>query len=164
MKDLFGFDIPESPPEDDYQTYINSARWKRIRAAKLEQAGYQCDTCGISKFSVTLEVHHLTYDNLGRERMDELQVLCPECHTTADEERKTTEEIRRKSEKLSGSLYRGFAEWLFTNVPRNRAVNSIFANQSKKKFLVMLKNKSGNSYKLDLTLLGYRDENPEWRP
>ena len=131
---------------------------------KLEQAGYQCEACGISKFSVTLEVHHLTYENLGHEHMDELQVLCPECHATADEERKTVEDIRRRSEKLSGSLYKGFAEWLGHNCPKDKRVNSSFANLSKIKFLSFLKNKIVNSYKLDLTLLGYRDENPEWRP
>jgi len=30
-----------------------------------------------------LEVHHLTYDRLGDERMDDLEVLCPDCHRKA---------------------------------------------------------------------------------
>jgi len=71
-------DIDIHSPE--YKRHIASANWKKTRDQKLAEAHYRCEKCGISKWSKPLEVHHLTYDRLGRERLSDLQVLCAECH------------------------------------------------------------------------------------
>lgn len=89
MKDLFGLEIAEPTSEEEYQAYINSPKWKRIRAQKLEEAGYHCQKCDLSKFSVALEVHHLHYDTLGHEGMEDLKVLCPTCHEAAQQQMTT---------------------------------------------------------------------------
>ena len=34
-----------------------------------------------------LELHHKTYERLGRERIDDLELLCSSCHKEADRER-----------------------------------------------------------------------------
>lgn len=39
--------------------------------------------CGFQFF----ELHHKTYERLGRERDDDLEVLCKPCHERADEQR-----------------------------------------------------------------------------
>ena len=39
-----------------------------------------------------MEVHHKTYERLGKERRSDLEVLCPRCHRIADRER----ELQRK--------------------------------------------------------------------
>lgn len=71
----------------DYSEYINSATWKQVRAAAIERAQYRCEVCGMSKWSVKLEVHHKTYDRFKRELPTDLQVLCPDCHKVEDEKR-----------------------------------------------------------------------------
>lgn len=65
---------------DEYQKYINSAQWKRLRKYAIEQAGGVCQQCGVTKYSRALEVHHLTYERLGKERLSDLKVLCDICH------------------------------------------------------------------------------------
>lgn len=60
-----------------YLTYIKSSAWRTRRQRALARAGYRCQVC--SK-SARLQVHHNTYENLGRERDADLTVLCWECH------------------------------------------------------------------------------------
>jgi hypothetical protein len=43
----------------------------------LRLAHYRCERCGAKR---TLEVHHRTYERLGRERDADLEVLCGDCH------------------------------------------------------------------------------------
>ncbi len=108
MINLFGEPIEEKSPEDKYDEYINSAAWKRKRLARLEVSGYKCENCGISKFSARLEVHHKSYDNFGHESIEELIVLCPECHADADEQR----EIERENDRADSALIKGFENWM----------------------------------------------------
>ena len=61
----------------NYKEYINSEAWAQIRWCKLREVGYKCEECG-RKWE--LDVHHLTYERLGNERMDDLIVLCVRCH------------------------------------------------------------------------------------
>jgi hypothetical protein len=62
----------------DYKIYIQSEEWNRIRKLKIAQANYTCERC--NKKNVRLEVHHLTYDNLGHENMEDLIAVCRKCH------------------------------------------------------------------------------------
>ena len=61
----------------DYHAYIHSPAWGRKRQRKFGQVGRRCEKCGRDS---DLQVHHLTYVRLGRERMGDLQVLCRGCH------------------------------------------------------------------------------------
>ena len=61
-----------------YRAYLRTPHWKTVRSRKLNQAGYRCERCGDAKGK--LEVHHVTYANLGREKMGDLAVLCRNCH------------------------------------------------------------------------------------
>lgn len=154
MKDLFGNEY-EEPGE--YEIYLASRKWADMRHMKLMAAGFVCERCGISNHSVDLQVHHLTYERLGRERMTDLQVLCPECHVGADVERV----VQRKEAKKKGALVQGFKNFLERG-SSNMSLSELC--RSKRKFLTMLKEKSGNSYSLDLGLLGFNDPDPEWKP
>lgn len=60
-----------------YRAYIASPKWAWKRWAKLQQVGGKCEMCGTRD---ELEVHHKTYERFGRERGEDLQVLCAICH------------------------------------------------------------------------------------
>ena len=59
---------------------MQSPEWDRLRTQKLQESGYRCLDCGGSE---RLEVHHLTYERFGHERLTDLQVLCHVCHAEA---------------------------------------------------------------------------------
>lgn len=61
----------------DYQKYIASPEWKKKRDERIKLDNNQCQICG-SK--TKLEVHHLTYDRVFQEDMDDLITLCDRCH------------------------------------------------------------------------------------
>lgn len=67
----------------DYNNYIKSDKWHWIREEKFKKAGYKCEICGAVK---NLDVHHVTYKRLGREKMSDLAVLCRKCHKTLHRE------------------------------------------------------------------------------
>lgn len=77
-----------------YRTWINSDDWKRIRKKKLIEEALQCEICGSAK---NLAVHHITYEHLLEEdkHMDDLIVLCKNCHEKAHEH-----DIREKRERI----------------------------------------------------------------
>jgi hypothetical protein len=64
--------------KDNYQAYLQSPRWKQIRAIMLSNVG-KCQLCG-SK--TNLEVHHNSYEHIGDEKahLEDLIVLCHDCH------------------------------------------------------------------------------------
>lgn len=76
----------------DYYTYINSPLWRDnpARLAELKAAGFRCRTCNASGPDVRLEVHHRTYERLGRELVGDLTTLCEDCHWTV------TDMLRRR--------------------------------------------------------------------
>lgn len=61
----------------DYKEYIKSTAWYQKKLARLKKDKYTCQKCGDTEF---LEVHHLTYDNLGDEPMEDLITVCRDCH------------------------------------------------------------------------------------
>lgn len=62
---------------DFYLAYMNTPEWRRVRNRKLRTVGYQCERCGSKR---DLQVHHKTYERLGNERDDDLEVLCANDH------------------------------------------------------------------------------------
>lgn len=61
----------------EYQKYLNSPHWQKIRQEVFKEYGHRCDQCGSSK---NLRVHHITYENLGEEQISDLVPLCEDCH------------------------------------------------------------------------------------
>lgn len=66
---------------DRYQRVLCSALWWERRREIVEARGAMCEGCGVD--GEELELHHVTYRNLGDERDDELVLLCTECHCRA---------------------------------------------------------------------------------
>ena len=77
--------LPEElfPPQvkmthkEKYRAYLESEKWKSIRNKKISESGNRCQLCNKSGL---LNVHHRTYDNVFNEKMEDLIVLCRECH------------------------------------------------------------------------------------
>ncbi len=77
-----------------YEEYLRSPEWRRKRARRLKLDRNACQKCGATSKEYRLEVHHLTYERLGDERMEDLQTLCVLCHPVA-----TSEQRRKKYAK-----------------------------------------------------------------
>jgi 5-methylcytosine-specific restriction endonuclease McrA len=67
-----------------YRKYLKSAHWKRKKAEfkASERWTGKCERCESTK---RLQIHHLTYERLGAERLEDLIALCRECHKKAHE-------------------------------------------------------------------------------
>lgn len=62
---------------DAYLAYLQTSIWKEKKELVHKRDGYACVDCGNTKH---LDCHHLTYENLGDESLDELVTLCRSCH------------------------------------------------------------------------------------
>ena len=63
-----------------YAEYLETWEWKAKRAQAIALAGGRCRLCNRPQDNVILNVHHRTYDRRGYEDMDDLTVLCQDCH------------------------------------------------------------------------------------
>lgn len=78
------------PPERDaaYRRHIASSEWQTFRDEQKLLAGYLCEWPSCRAPDPALEVHHLDYARLGRERPQDVLVLCPICHRDLDDLRR----------------------------------------------------------------------------
>lgn len=65
------------PPNGLYGEYLKSDYWRLFRIEVLEFWGWQCCLCKSNK---RLEVHHNTYDRIGKEKLTDCVALCHKCH------------------------------------------------------------------------------------
>lgn len=61
----------------DYQEYLLSDHWEKMRRRALYHDGYKCADCMTAE---TLQIHHLSYLRIGHERMTDLITVCESCH------------------------------------------------------------------------------------
>lgn len=61
----------------DYQVYLHSPGWRERRGERLRFAAGRCEICNSSR---RVDVHHRTYERLGRELLSDLVALCRRCH------------------------------------------------------------------------------------
>lgn len=85
-----------------YETYMQSDAWKALRETMIDITEGCCERCDATEDTVTLEVHHLTYERLGHEDLDDLEVLCPTCHVAADIERDEETKATLEWKRLDG--------------------------------------------------------------
>lgn len=60
-----------------YRAYLKTEAWRALRAAVICRARGMCERCG--KWPV-VNVHHLTYERLFHERLEDLLGVCSKCH------------------------------------------------------------------------------------
>lgn len=63
----------------NYTAYINSSAWERKKAAFRETDEYT-GRCYCCKSFENIHIHHITYERLGDESMDDLVAVCRKCH------------------------------------------------------------------------------------
>jgi hypothetical protein len=67
----------------EYDKYLETTHWKEFRRQafkeQLKKLGHNCcNRC--QKSAVTLHVHHLTYERLGKELITDVEIICGDCH------------------------------------------------------------------------------------
>jgi hypothetical protein len=62
---------------ESYSAYLNSDHWKNVKRRWRKKYGYKCK-CGAT---YGLQLHHLSYNRLGKEELEDLVYLCGPCHT-----------------------------------------------------------------------------------
>jgi hypothetical protein len=70
----------------EYAEYIKSAEWQAKRNERLRIDNYTCQRCGGKR---NLQVHHITYANIGHEDVhNDLVTLCKCCHEDIEREKR----------------------------------------------------------------------------
>jgi hypothetical protein len=88
----------------EYDKYLNSNHWKKLRLRIAQERNYRCEVCD-KMIRKRYHIHHLTYDNIGNEKDEDLMFLCEKCHNEIHkgkiERSKTKKEQQAKTKKLS---------------------------------------------------------------
>lgn len=74
---------------ETYELYLRSPEWDKKRREALEEGGNRCCVCGGTD---SLQVHHLSYRELGGVDISPVRVLCKACH----------EKVHASSEYIKG--------------------------------------------------------------
>lgn len=78
---------------DTYVEYLDSSHWQKVRGryrkSKRPQA---CVNCGCGEY----QLHHKTYERLGKERLADLMPLCGSCHKDFHDYLRSHPELRLK--------------------------------------------------------------------
>ena len=64
-------------PITAYQEYLYSEEWRERRNAVMERDGWKCVVCG----EEAQDVHHLTYERIFKEKLEDLIAVCRSCHS-----------------------------------------------------------------------------------
>lgn len=74
-----GVRIADKTFYDAYNAHMRSPKWYRFRKRIIQRADGRCEMCNYP--TATFEVHHVTYENFGRELEMDVLALCHACHT-----------------------------------------------------------------------------------
>lgn len=67
-------------------TTNSKARTNNIRYSLINIRGNKCEICGLEEWNgkpITLELHHIDGDNTNHS-LDNIQLLCPNCHSQTE--------------------------------------------------------------------------------
>jgi len=67
--------------------YLKSTHWREYRRKRLAFSHYQCEAMGCKAGGGNLDVHHLTYKHLWREKMSDTIVFCRYHHEMAEQKK-----------------------------------------------------------------------------
>lgn len=59
-----------------YDAYLQSVAWSNKRVEVFEEKGVRCAYCD----DLAYQVHHKSYENVGQEKLKDLEPICESCH------------------------------------------------------------------------------------
>lgn len=62
-----------------YRAYTQSKPYRALKRALKREVGNVCQQCGQER--AALQMHHLHYLTVGKERLHDVRLLCQDCHT-----------------------------------------------------------------------------------
>lgn len=83
-----------------YKKYMASPLWEEKKQLYKKTS---CEICGTTYF---LGLHHLTYDNLGQETLEDLATLCKYCHFAFHNDLATKRKLKKPSRAMAKLLRR----------------------------------------------------------
>lgn len=96
----------------EYEAYLHSAQWQKIRSERLRVDNFKCQKCGRP---FDLQVHHLIYDRIGHEDINDLITLCKNCHAQIE---KTKKEYASSTKKMD-EHYKNVRRFIREYTPRD---------------------------------------------
>ena len=60
--------------------YLTSPEWYKLKQQRLLIANHTCESTNC-RATTGLHLHHVTYERLLNERIDDLRIICSSCHT-----------------------------------------------------------------------------------
>lgn len=84
-------------------TYLLSDHWIDLRNSLIAKVNYKCEKCGSSP--KTLNCHHLSYANLGKELRKDLIIVCKDCHLSYHPEKIKEMNSNKKKKKYNKKEY-----------------------------------------------------------
>lgn len=76
-----------------YYAYLQSPQWQELKRQATERSRRNansnnihgvCEKCGYEPWRPILQLHHKNgYKNIFHETLDELELICPQCHRKA---------------------------------------------------------------------------------
>lgn len=69
-------------PKKEYQAYLRSSWFKRVKEVVMERDNHRCQCCNTPDTERRMNVHHKCYDHIGDElnHLDDMILLCSVCH------------------------------------------------------------------------------------
>jgi hypothetical protein len=61
----------------DYKAYLASREWAVLKEQVRDRCAGMCERCFFGPYQ---ETHHLTYERVGHERLEDLLAVCSACH------------------------------------------------------------------------------------
>jgi hypothetical protein len=107
--------------QENYEDYLKSDHWYFMIILKRLQVDNKCEICGSSH---GLEVHHLTYERLGNENLEDLQVLCSYHHKKVHGIESLVKQLmKRKRDILKNLIVFCYPPDKLMGNPPNKAIN-----------------------------------------
>lgn len=64
-----------------YEQHLRSSYWEDLKRRALNRSGRSCERCGwLILGPYQSHLHHKTYERLGHEELDDVELLCISCH------------------------------------------------------------------------------------
>jgi hypothetical protein len=105
-------ELPAGWTHKAYCLYIASAEWKAFRARIIAERGKRCANPRCHGTDDEIHLHHLTYERLGNEWPEDVELLCRTCHEDHhDYERAEQEEAIRQRARAFIITPCGAAMW-----------------------------------------------------